>query len=795
VIGGLRIARRIAGLLFAASMLVSASALAEPETESELDGGAPPDAAASATTPAAAPPVAAPPPAAAPPAAAPPLASAAPTPAAVPEEDFAELRGLVEEPILSTASQSLESASAAPATSTSISADDLRRFGIRSLDEAINYLALGMLTQNPLHSVDIGARGVLLTSDFGNHVLLLVNGHAMNEPFDGTAYFERGAAIPFDLIDHIEIILGPGSVLYGSNAMLGVINIITKRASEWNGVQIAAESELPTSARLALGFGHEGMLGGQPASITVALDYYRQSGPTFTFGPQNVGDDSVTMMPKKFNPAGTNAGIWGGAANQSYWTRIPAGYARMTLGHAELDVRAATYTRATPYVNDFNQSLGDFNDPDGWERDRWLSADFKYHLALSSIAELKSRLYGDLYDYRQQLHSSAAEDCLDGQVNGCRREALGLSRWAGLEEQVTLDWRHDSSLVTMLGADGRIRHVGTELNIYDAVTGDSPGPIGRDRRTEGALGVYLQQTARPASNLDLNLGLRFDADQRFGTHLSPRLAVAVRPWTGGTLKAIYSEAFRAPTLYEIAYTDPRSQVDSSGLSPEVVRSVEVLLTQRWGSDRFLIGGFRSWWLGMVSLQQLSQDQIDAAIAAGKLTPGTTSAVQYQNVSAINDLGLNASYDGSRLGGRLRFGANITIAEADRDEPDSNNVDLTVTPKVFGNARVSYALPPGFPVIGLAALFFGQRLADRANDGMFTPTPKAPAQVEARLTLSGDVPGVAGLSYRATVDAALASHNPYVVGPVQAATPDQPSAQLSPVDRFRVGVGLWYRFGK
>jgi len=39
----------------------------------------------------------------------------------------------------------------------------------------------------------------------------------------------------------------------------------------------------------------------------------------------------------------------------------------------ELDVRAATYTRATPYINDFNQSLGDFNDPDGWERDRWLS--------------------------------------------------------------------------------------------------------------------------------------------------------------------------------------------------------------------------------------------------------------------------------------------------------------------------------------------------------------------------------------------------------------------------------------
>ena len=83
-------------------------------------------------------------------------------------------------------------AAPAPAVSTTISAEDLRRYGIRSLDEAINYLSLGMITENPLHSVDIGARGVLLTADFGNHVLLLIDGHVVNEQWDGTAYFERG---------------------------------------------------------------------------------------------------------------------------------------------------------------------------------------------------------------------------------------------------------------------------------------------------------------------------------------------------------------------------------------------------------------------------------------------------------------------------------------------------------------------------------------------------------------------------------------------------------------------------
>jgi len=148
-------------------------------------------------------------------------------------DDPSDLEALLAQPIVATASETAEDASTAPASTTTITAEDLRRYGIHSLDEAINYLSLGMITQNPLHSVDVGSRGVLLTADFGNHMLLLVNGHSMNEQWDGTAYFDRGAAIPFELIDRIELILGPGSVLYGSNAMLGVINIITKRARQY----------------------------------------------------------------------------------------------------------------------------------------------------------------------------------------------------------------------------------------------------------------------------------------------------------------------------------------------------------------------------------------------------------------------------------------------------------------------------------------------------------------------------------------------------------------------------------
>jgi len=130
-------------------------------------------------------------------------------------DDEAELEGLLAEPVVSGASKSAEPASDAPATTSVLTAADMRRYGMRSLAEAIDFLGMGLVTQDPLHAVEIGSRGVLITGDYGDHLLVLVDGHVVNEPWNGTAYYEQGLAVPLELIDRVELILGPGSVLYG----------------------------------------------------------------------------------------------------------------------------------------------------------------------------------------------------------------------------------------------------------------------------------------------------------------------------------------------------------------------------------------------------------------------------------------------------------------------------------------------------------------------------------------------------------------------------------------------------
>jgi outer membrane receptor for ferrienterochelin and colicins len=712
--------------------------------------------------------------------------------------DTTDIEGLLDESVVSSVSLTSEAALSAPATTTTVTAEELRRYGIRSLDQAINFLSLGMITENPLSAVDVGARGVLLTSDYGAHMLLLVDGHTMNEPWDGTAYFDRSAAVPLELIDHIEMVLGPGSVLYGSHAMLGVINVITKQAKDYKGIHLIAESELPTLGRGGLGFGAQFTALGVPGSVTGQVDYSRSVGPRFTYGPQDYGTDTVTSEPKRFSFTDEPDGIWGGKARAGLFSEIPAAYGRVAWGDFTLALRAAQSTRGVPFY-----SAANFNDPKSFERDRWLQLDARYDATLSALAGLSLRLYGDLYDYREDLLSAAAEDCLEGEDAGCLWKALGGSRWGGAEARTRLDWLANGRLVTVLGADGRTRSISAH-NEYHDVRGGDAAITNKYAQNEFAGALYAEQTAHPLSWLDLNAGVRLDDDQGYGTHWSPRAAAVISPWAGNYIKLVYAEAFRAPSAYERFFADPTSTVAAPDLRPETVRSVEASIEQRIGTHRVLVDAFRSRWSALVMENVLSQEETQAAIDRGELLDFVVDPIQYANVGMVENYGIDATYMGSALGRRLQYAFSVTAAHARRygaDETCSNSLhnllqgcgggdSLPAAASLFGNARISYELGDRLPTLALATRFVGKRLLSGTS---FADVPSAEPQVELRAALTGVLPGVSGLSYRLIANYAFSAQTPYGIGPVNATEPtaDFPRQETAPVDRFRVMAGLQY----
>lgn len=131
---------------------------------------------------------------------------------------------------VTTASKFSEKVSDAPGVMMVVTQDELRRFGGLTLSEILDRVpGLNISTASFTDRSIIAVRGDQ-TQINGGHVLFLINGRPVREVLEGGLVGDILESFPVAILDRIEVILGPGSVLYGSDAYSGVINLITKKA-------------------------------------------------------------------------------------------------------------------------------------------------------------------------------------------------------------------------------------------------------------------------------------------------------------------------------------------------------------------------------------------------------------------------------------------------------------------------------------------------------------------------------------------------------------------------------------
>ena len=747
-------------------------------------------------------------------------ASATPTPAAADGDTLGslDLESLLDSNVVSGASRTAEKADDAPATTTTVTAEDLRRYGLRTLAEALNFLSLGMYSQDPHHAVEVGARGVLLSADYGNHVLLVVDGNIMNEPYNGTAYFEQGSGIPIEMIDHIEVITGAGSVLYGSYAMLGVINVVTKGAKDAKGVHgiLEMSGSPPVNSAGSAVFSADGaggtvrigvnaaqpfVLNGKDGEYSVGLDYYAQKGPTFGYAPQynpndidgsgRCKDGTPNYGPGSFAPC-----VWGGRAKDSYGVQVPTLLATARWGEFTTFLKATQYTRSQPAADSFGISAGDFNSADSFERDRSIIGELKWQKILTERISAMARLYGGSYDYKIDTYSRNY-DTDGGGINvptpGDPKQGffiqrlLGVSQWGGLELQSTYDFTDDGRYPLLVGLDNRMRRIGDGNNFLDVPTGRSYGSILNNYdRLEWLVAPYVQQRAKLNNEWQLNAGLRMDAQTDFSPALSPRFAAVWSRPDVGIVKLVFSSAFRTPTGYERFSATPGESLANPGLKPERVYTTETTYERRFGKIRALGGLFFSRFNSMVA-------SVDSGQTADG-SPGGDPMSWYANSSSITNYGFNGLVEGSTA--ELRYGATLTVASTKVDTPEGGR-NLTLSPSYFGNIHASYEFPKPFPVLSGAIAYIGARDSNGAYvsgaGSAWRDASRAPAQVDLRITAIGDIPQIEGLKYRVMLNNSFHNRAPYIVGPQQ--EPDASNTlsapNLSPVNRFTLMVGLQY----
>lgn len=196
-------------------------------------------------------------------------------------EDLAELE-------ISSVSKRTELRTSAAAAIYVITQDDIRRSAATSLPDLLR-MAPGIHVANlDANKFSVSARG--FSGRYSNSVLVLLDGRSIYTPlFSGTEW--ENMDVMLEDIDRIEIIRGPGGALWGANAVNGVINIVTKRASETQGglLSLGAGTEYP-----GLGAFRYGGMAGEHGAYRLHLRYLQRDEALYA-GGHKADDDSINL--------------------------------------------------------------------------------------------------------------------------------------------------------------------------------------------------------------------------------------------------------------------------------------------------------------------------------------------------------------------------------------------------------------------------------------------------------------------------------------------------------------------
>jgi iron complex outermembrane receptor protein len=451
-----------------------------------------------------------------------------------------------------SASMYVQKVTEAPSSVTIITADEIRRFGHRTLADVLRTVRGFYVTYDRNYSY-LGVRGFSRPGDYNARVLLQVDGHRLNDGVFGSALIGTEFPLDVDLIERIEIIRGPSSALYGTSAFFAVINVITKRggdhgldASATLGSFDAYEGRGTYSRRFAAG-----------PELLVSATGYQSDGQSALFYPE-------------FDDPATNNGI----AEHADADQFAKLFARMSAGNLTFQALYGTRDKAIPTA-----SFGTvFDDPRSRTIETLGFLDLQYTRKLRAQWELASRLSYDRYGYDGDYVFGSEEESRASRVinkdfargNSWGAEAKASRRVARIQR-------------VALGAEYRDNFRQDQYN-YDL---DPFFQYLDDRRQSQNWALYAQDEIALHPKLLLNLGVRHDRYESFGGTTNPRLALIYYPRKSTTLKVLYGEAFRAPNAYELYWWQSDVAKANPGLRPETNQTGEVVV-EHYLDSRFRV---------------------------------------------------------------------------------------------------------------------------------------------------------------------------------------------------------------
>ena len=423
---------------------------------------------------------------------------------------------------------------------TVITAEDLERSGKTLILDALRAVPGLEVARNGGPG---GTASVFLRGANAEHTLVLVDGVEANDPISPTRGFDFGN-MAVNNIERIEILRGPQSTLYGSDAMGGVIHIITRQG------------------------------GGEPAG------YLSAEGGSFsttreTAGVHGGGDRtwySVAIAQLDTNGISAAAETAGNAEADNYTNRsLSARFGHQATDHLALGLVLSGMSADTDLDN-FGGAFGD--DPNSVGESEQFTARAEGKLTLLE-GDWRQTLGVALTDYDRSFDNPVDAGHPDDLSNSRYRSRLLKADW---QNQLRLDENH--SLVFGVEAEDE---EGESEYFSDGMFGPYVDTF--SRRSARTTGLYLQDHMTVGESLFATIGLRVDDHSRFGSEATFRGAFSYKAGNRGTrLKGSYGTGFKAPSLFQLY-----SSFGSDSLSPEESSGWDAGIEQHLAGGRLVLG--------------------------------------------------------------------------------------------------------------------------------------------------------------------------------------------------------------
>src|ERR1700730_2221636 len=484
----------------------------------------------------------------------------------------------------------------APSSVTIISADQIRKYGYRTFADILRSVP-GFYVNYDRNYSYVGVRGFARPGDYNTRVLIVVDGHDTNDNVYGGAYIGTEFPVDVDLIERIEIIRGPGSALYGTSALLGVINVVTKRGRDFSGLEVSASGGGLQSYQGRVTFGRQFARG---LNLVLSSTGYDSKGYRHLFFPE-------------FDFPANNNGIAQDADTDMFHSSFAsADYREFTL-HAAYSSREKRIPTA---------SFGTvFDDRRTLTTDTRFYVDLQYRHSFESALELTARAFYDRYKY----DAVYVEPPVDPGQSVILNQDFARGEWLGFELDVS----------KRLLKKHRVT-IGTEerFNLEEVQGNYNLQPYALfvfDSRSSSVPAVYAQDEFTVRKNVKLFAGLRYDHYYSFGGTLNPRIALVYSPAANTAIKLLYGRAFRAPSEYELYYY----QSATSRLQPETIETTE-LAFERYFS--------RNTWMRASGFYNKISNLI------GQTTDPLTGNIEFTNVAGARVKGLTTELNEKGLSG-------------------------------------------------------------------------------------------------------------------------------------------------